>query len=466
MATASDSSQVQMRGGYYPAKYDTARSAKAESHAAAQVPKDMLSGAYVRATTRRGFTKARAEMVKDRPLRKDLGVITQHVNEVVHNLAWQEWLSDANRLLGNKLIDGAIREHYGPAVIRTLKDDLQGIATADVVSGTAIDQALMKLRANVSRATMGLSFTTALMHPFGITQSMVRIGAVPVLRGLARWGGDAARMESSMTWISEKSDFMRLRAKTFSRELREIAGRLQGQSKTSQVIDAGLFYPTTKCQQIADVPTWIGRYEQALAQGMDEATAVAQADQAVISSQGSGQTKDLAEIQRKHPMLTQFYSYFSVTLNLTAERTAATDFRDPKAVAGWLADMALLSVIPAIVPAALTELLRGGGSDDPEKWAKKVVEWQAGTCWAWWWACASCRAWWAATPTPARRWDASSPTWARPRSRSTRVRWTSPQRPRWCGCWAMRSASRRPRRCASTRAGRSGARAMRLSRRC
>lgn len=378
VATASDGTQVPMRGGYYPAKYDTARSAKAESHDAAQVAKDMLSGAYVRATTRRGFTKARAEMVKDRPLRKDLGVITQHVNEVVHNLAWQEWLSDANRLLGNKLVDGAIREHYGPAVIRTLKDDLQGIATADVVSGTAIDQALMKLRANVSRATMGLSFTTALMQPFGITQSMVRIGAVPVLRGLARWGGDAARMESSMTWISEKSDFMRLRAKTFNRELREIAGRVQGQSKTSQVIDAGLFYLTTKCQQIADVPTWIGRYEQALAQGMDEATAVAQADQAVISSQGGGQTKDLAEIQRKHPMLTQFYSYFSVTLNLTAERTAATDFRNPKAVAGWLADMALLSVIPAIVPAALTELLRGGGSDDPEKWAKKVLEWQAG----------------------------------------------------------------------------------------
>lgn len=376
-ATASDGSQVQMRGGYYPAKYDTARSAKAESHDAAQVAKDMLSGAYVRATTRRGFTKARAEMVKDRPLRKDLGVITQHITEVTHNLAWQEWLSDANRLLGNKLVDGAIREHYGPAVVRTLKDDLQGIATADVVSGTAIDQALLHLRANVSRATMGLSFTTALMQPFGITQSMARIGAVPVLRGLARWGGDAARMESSMTWISEKSDFMRLRAKTFNRELREISGRVQGQSKASQVIDAGLFYMTTKCQQIADVPTWIGRYEQALAQGMDEATAVAQADQAVISSQGGGQTKDLAEVQRKHPLLTQFYSYFSVTLNLTAEKTAATDFRNPKAVAGWLADMALLSVIPAIVPAALTELLRGGGSDDPEKWAKKMLEWQA-----------------------------------------------------------------------------------------
>ncbi|MBT9491483.1 MAG: hypothetical protein IV107_03875 [Paucibacter sp.] len=376
-ATASDGTQVAMRGGYYPAKYDTARSAKAEAHDAAQVAKDMMAGAYVRATTRRGFTKARAEEVVGRPLRKDLGVITQHITEVTHNLAWQEWLVDANRLLSSKAIDGAIRSFYGPAVIRTLKDDLQGIATADVVSGTAIDQALLHLRANVSRATMGLSFTTALMQPFGLTQSMARIGVRPVLRGMARWGGDAARLESSMSWINEKSDFMRLRAKTFNRELTEISGRVGGKSQTAQIIDAGLFYMTTKCQQIADVPTWIGRYEQALAQGLDEGAAVAQADQAVISSQGSGQIKDLAEVQRKHPMLTQFYSYFSVTVNLVTEKTSATDFKNPRAVAGWLADMALLTVIPAIAPAALTGLLRGEDADDPEKWLKKLAGWQA-----------------------------------------------------------------------------------------
>lgn len=79
-----------MAGGYFPAKYDTARSAKAEGHDAAQVAKDMLSGAYVRATTRRGHIKARSDEVKGRLLRKDVNVITQDVTEVTHNLAWQE----------------------------------------------------------------------------------------------------------------------------------------------------------------------------------------------------------------------------------------------------------------------------------------------------------------------------------------------------------------------------------------
>jgi hypothetical protein len=374
VATASDGSTVQMRGGYHPIKFDADRSARAESLEAAETAKDMMRGAFTRATTRRGHTKARSDVVK-RPLRKDLNVLTEHVTQVVHDLAWHEFLTDANRLISAKPIDQAIRAHYGPDVIQTIKADLMGIATADLVPQTKIDGALMLLRANISRSTMGYSFTTALMQPFGLTQSIARIGAAPVLRGLARWGGDALRFESSLAWIGEKSAFMRLRNKTFNRELHEISSRVLGKSRAAQVYDASLFYLTTKMQAIADVPTWIGRYEQALAEGFDEAAAVAQADEAVLGSQGGGQSKDLAEVQRKHPFLTQFMSYFLTTLNLTIEKTATTDFKDPRAVAGWLADMALLVVIPAIAPALLTDLLRG--EDDEDKMAKKLAQWQA-----------------------------------------------------------------------------------------
>ncbi len=378
VATASDGTEVAMRGGYYPAKYDTARSAKAEQHDAAQIAKDMLGGAYVRATTRRGFTKARAEEVVDRPLRLDLGVITQHVNEVVHNLAWQEWLIDANRLLRAKPVDAAVRSHYGPAVVRTLKDDLQGIAVGDTAVANAFETGMLWLRSNITRATLGASFTTALMQPFGLSNSIARIGAAPVLRGMARWGGDAARFESSMTFIAEKSDFMRLRSKQLNREISEISGRVSGKSKTAQTIDAALMFLTAKAQQLVDVPTWLGRYEQALAQGSDDATAVALADEAVLSSQGGGQTKDLAQVQRDHKLLTQFFSYFSTTANLIAAKTGATDFTSPKAVAGWVGDMTLLAVIPALGPAVLTSLLKGGGGDDHEGWAKFLVKQQAG----------------------------------------------------------------------------------------
>ena len=375
--TLPDGETMQLDGGYYPIKYDSNRSDRAEKHEAAAIADDMKRGAFTRATTRRGHTKARVESV-GRPVKKTLDVITQHVSEVTHDLAWHEWLIDANRVIDANDVNTAIRDHYGPEVIRTIKDGLAGIATADIVPQTKIDTALLYLRANVSRSTMGISLTTAFLQPFGLAQSMVRIGAKPVLRGMARWAGDAARFESSMNWIGEKSDFMRLRNKTFNRELHEIKGRVsQGRSKARQIYDASLFILMQKMQLVADVPTWIGAYEKALAEGQDDATAIAFADQAVLDSQGGGQTKDMAEFQRKSPFLTMFYSYFNTTLNLAAESTAKTDFKNPLALAGWAADMALLMVIPALGPGILMALMRGEECEG-EECAKKLAEMQAG----------------------------------------------------------------------------------------
>ena len=370
---------VQMRGGYYPIKYDTERSIKAEKQEALETARQIMQGAVARPTTRRGHTKARVDEVKGRPVLKDLRAITQHVNQVVHDLAWHEWFIDANRLLNDKRIASAIRQYHGNDTARVLKEAADAIAVGDTVHQGQIDRLLLKMRSNVTRSIMGASLTTALLQPFGLTQSMARIGVVPVLKGAARWAGDAARMESTVGWINEKSEFMRLRSKTFNRELREISERVQGKSKFLQVYDASLFMLMQKLQMVADVPTWVGAYEKALAGGVDESAAVALADEAVLGSQGGGTTKDLSAVQRNMPFLTQFYSYFNTTLNLVVEQTATTDFKNPKAVAGWMGDMALLAVIPAILPALLTHLLKGGGEDDePEDWAKKMLEWQAG----------------------------------------------------------------------------------------
>lgn len=378
VAVAADGTQVAMRGGYYPLKYDPGRSDKTDQQEAVQAAKEMMQGLTTRATTRRGHTKERAKEV-ERAVRKDLNVITQHVVQVTHDLAWHEWLIDTNRLLSDQRVVGAIRDHYGKQVMATLRDGVMGIAGGNTVAQTSLEKVMLRLRSNVSRATMGMSLTTGFLQPFGLTQSMYRIGIKPVLRGAARWAGDAARMESTVGWINGKSDFMRLRNTTFNKELREIHGAVAGKSRAMQIADAGLFMMMQKMQMIADVPTWCGQYEKSMAQGLDEASAVAMADRAVLETQGGGHNKDLSEIQRKHPFLTQFYSYFSVTMNLTAEATAATDFKNPRAVAGWIGDMALLNIIPALLPSLLMYALKGGGGDDDvASWIKRLAKWQLG----------------------------------------------------------------------------------------
>ncbi|API59642.1 hypothetical protein BSL82_10190 [Tardibacter chloracetimidivorans] len=373
--TTSDGQTLDLRGGYYPIKYDAERSTQAEAHGIAEFVANGLRGAYTRATTRRGHTKERVNTVK-RPVRKDLGVLTQHVTEVVHDLAWHEYLIDANRLLRAKPIDGAIRDHYGPETLRAFRKVLEDMAAGDVPAANSFERGLNYLRTGVTVAGMGWSVTTALMQPLGLSQSIKRIGPKWVGRGLSRWLGDAARMESTLTWIREQSPFMTQRAATQQREISEIRNTVSDANPYRRMVQESFFIFIAKLQLIADVPTWVGQYEKSIAAGEDHERAVALADQAVLDSQGGGQIKDLAGIQRGGPLQklwTNFYSYFSVTYNLAAESIGETRLVGPSRLPLLAADMLLLSILPATLSTLILSALRGDG-DDPEELAEEIIK--------------------------------------------------------------------------------------------
>lgn len=357
----------ELRGGYYPISYDPLRSSRGEADVAAEVQRQMERGLYTRAQTRRGHLKARTEST-GRPIRYDLGVITDHVQQVIHDLAWHEYLVDANRLLRNGSIDESVRRHYGPEVLTQLKNTLKDIAVGEVATDGWAGRILNHLRIGSTIAGLGYRLTTSLMQPLGLTQSMVRIGPKWVLKGASHWAAGAVGLEKGMADMYEMSDFMRLRSRTMQREINEIQNRVSGKSELRQKVDASYFYLIQKAQLIADVPTWWGAYEKAMAQqDMTEAKAIALADQAVRDSQGGGQIGDLAGVQRGGPfrkLWTNFYSFFSTTYNLTAEAVGRTDFRKPRDVAALAVDLALLYVIPAALGTIVKSALHGGGDDD------------------------------------------------------------------------------------------------------
>src|SRR5690606_37963830 len=110
--------------------------------------------------TRRGHTKERVAEVRGRPLRKDFGVIFGHVNQVIHDLAWHEYLIDANRLLRHGAIDSAIRDHYGPETLRWMRKALEDIAIGDIPAQNAFERSINHLRNGVSITAMGWSVWT------------------------------------------------------------------------------------------------------------------------------------------------------------------------------------------------------------------------------------------------------------------------------------------------------------------
>lgn len=384
-----DGTTVSLRGGYFPIKYDPDRSSKAEADTAAEVLSQMTRGLYTAASTRRGHTKARAEKV-ERPVRKDFGVIFEHVNQVVHDLAWHEYLIDANRLLRAAPIDAAIREGYGPETLRWMRKALEDIAVGDIAAQNAFERAVNHLRAGVSVAGLGWNLWTSLLQPIGLTQSAARIGTKWVARGVMRLGGDAAKLENGAAWVYERSEMMRLRGKTFQREINEIRNQITSKSPlrkqvdkvvpapVSQAVADSFFVLIAKAQMLADLPTWIGQYEKSLEAGQTEERAAALADQAVLDSQGGGQIKDLSGIQRGSPLIklwTNFYSYFNVTYNLLSDRTQELKRVGPADLPYYAVDVLMLTALPSILTTLMFTALRGSDDDwEAEQLAKNIAK--------------------------------------------------------------------------------------------
>lgn len=371
--TTADGATVMMRGGYYPIKYDPAASQRAEEHADAEGAKRQLQGAYTTATTRRSFTKARVEEVSGRPLLYTLAGMYSGVNDVIHDLAWHEWLIDANRLLRSHTIDAAIREHYGPEAKQQFKTWVQDVAEGDKGAANAGEAALGRLRQGVSASGLGFNVMSAAIQITGFNQSIVRVGAPWIGRGIAKYLGNPVGLTRT---VNEMSDFMANRARTRFRELNELRNQVQDQSAFNEFIGRYAYFMMMRVQQVVDVPTWWGAYEKAIAAGNEESRAVALADQAVIDAQGGGQTKDLSAIERGGPALrlfTVFYSFMNTALNLGVAQTMGAN--TPAKRAKLAVDYLMLYSVPAVLGYTLKAALTPGdsGDDDLEEIAKKLA---------------------------------------------------------------------------------------------
>lgn len=362
------------RGGYFPLKYDERQEADAYADRIKDMADMAMKGAFSSSTTRRGHTKERVKGVQ-RKVKLDFGVVFQHLTEVVHDLTHHEMLIDVSRLMKGSDVKEAIIDSFGMPTYTTIDNAITDIAAGDVPAVRAHERALQHLRNGVTIAGMGWNIGTALLQPLGITNSIVRIGPKWVGQGIKRWMTGAKQMESTAAWITEVSPFMKNRFTTQNREINDVRNKMKGQGRLSWIEDS-YFWMITTMQKVVDIPTWLGAYEKAIAEGAKETDAYKMADQAVIDAQGGGQIKDLAQIQRGHPALklfTNFISYFVTTWNLMAENTRRTNFKHPAEVGRLATDFLLLYTIPAILGWLVKGSVRGFDDEDLEEPMKALA---------------------------------------------------------------------------------------------
>ena len=366
----ADGQRLTLRGGYFPIRYDVRQSMRAEQQQTAEDAKALMRAAHNAASTRRNFVKARAEQVKGRPLMLNLQALYGGVNDVIHDLAWREWLMDTGQLLRSDAIQQAVREHYGPEVMGEFRKWTEDIAVGSRRLDHVIERFVGFLRRNISMASMGYSLMTAAMQFTGLANSMARVGARAVALKLAAYAGSPKRMTREAMAASE---FMRNRTRTRFRELNELRNTVEGETTARAVMGRYAYWLMMRAQLMVDVPTWWAAHDQALADGQDADTAVAMADQAVKDAQGGGEEVDQAGVERNaNPVIqafTAFSSYMISTLN-----TAVLAGTAPQAHAKKAANLLLVLVVPAVLTAVMkSALIPGGEDEEPEDLAKRLA---------------------------------------------------------------------------------------------
>lgn len=364
----SDGVAVELKGGYYPIVYDKQAGGLGTTIEEIKEMADLSSfggkgGVFDGMTMRRNDNAP-----KDAVLSLTLRGAFEGLDRQIHYIAWAEWVNDTRRFM-NKLKPTVIK-YWGKDAYKAIETWIDDVRTGGRKPSGQADRIADVLRSNVSLAGIGLNLVTALIQPLGLVQSFPVVGSKWMARGLREF--IAAPLEARKR-VAELSPMMANRMETQFREIAEIQAKITGEvSDWKDKLVHSAYVPLTVAQMAVDMPTWLGAYNKALAEGNTDQRAIALADRAVIDSQGSGRVQDLSGVERGNAwnkLFTVYYTFFNTALNL------AMVSRYTKKPLEAAVDMMMILVLQPVIESVLRSLLDAAGDDEEldEDWVLKAA---------------------------------------------------------------------------------------------
>lgn len=303
-------------GGYYPIVYDKVKSNRAEQRALKN--EDLFNSTYYRPSTPQGHTIARLNNYSDM-ISLDLDLMPAKMKQAIHDLAFREAVINADKILSNPRFMDAVKNTWGPEWARTFRPWLRDIANSMNDPDRKLEWADKILRySRHSVATMGVGYriSTPFLHgASAATNSIDEIGAENFAKGLAEYETDRS---AKLQWVLDKSHEVSTRMNNYDRDTRIAFMNNVGEDATVNAFRRYSTYAIAWLDRESAVPTWIGAYRKALAEGAADDDAVYYADKAVRNAHGAQTQVDLSPVQRGSEgfkMFTLFYGFFDNTLN-------------------------------------------------------------------------------------------------------------------------------------------------------
>lgn len=375
---AADGVHVQVRGGYFPLKYDADRSGYgATQQEIDDIYNDLRVGRSARAATKNGHTIERVGS-GGKTVALGLDIASAHMRDVIRDIHLGDAVAYVHTVLkGHAFTEAVIaagkREH-----LNALQLWLKDVAAGEMGPRSFMESSVRFIRQNTTAAVLAWKASSSLLQVTGLIQTASIIGNRAMLRGVARlmsksWIGP----NSIWNDMRRSSAYMDQRFGKIPDAVQVVANARDGKLKAGHAAMIRWGYiPMARMQMIADGATWLaGELEGLRRFDGDVAKARAYADDLVIRAQSADNFIDKPAVQRgtlddKHRQselvksTTMLLSYMIAKGNVAREKYQATKLTSPLQVAKFTADMVQLFALETIIMALLTNGLPDDEDDD------------------------------------------------------------------------------------------------------
>lgn len=373
------------RGGYVPATTDAFMVQDAALRAEQEAIEDSNSAMFPAASN--GFTKSRVEDYT-RELALDVRLLPMHIDKVLKFTYIGPPVRDVARLLKGRDFSAKLQAFDPVAQSDLLLPWLQRAAKQIVMTPTAgaagkmVDTFFREMRSRTGMQLMFANLSNTAQQVTGFSNLALRVKKRNLQSAMWKYFRNPKGVAEAVAGLSS---FMSTRTTGQVFEARQtIEQMLLNPNKYEKLRDFSArhaYFFQTAAQNFTDIIGWSAAYDQAVAEGQDDAEAIRFADSVIRETQGSMAPEDVSRAETGPAfmrMFTQFWSYFNNQANLLG-----TEFQQVargvgvRKGAGRLFYIYLMGyAVPALMADAIAVMFRGGLDDDEDDgYLDELLQW-------------------------------------------------------------------------------------------
>ena len=272
----ADGKTAELRGGYMHIKFNFEKSAKAAEYEANDMANSIMAGA-ARLGAGRGMTKARSEQDIYRAVDLEFSVIEQHLQDVIHNIAYRVPVRDVYRLINYKNfktgvdLEDHFRKTLGVEAYSVIKDwtldTWRQVNENRNSAETTANHWFRMMRSHGTMFIMGWRLKPVIDNLGNIPIAMEKIGPVKMLAAMKDYYlNDTMNREE----IMKRSAFMRTRALNLDRDLKSQPGVFRAGNKLLEFAKLHAYDMLIETDLAVSLPLWMSVYKDSITPKMEE----------------------------------------------------------------------------------------------------------------------------------------------------------------------------------------------------